>query len=154
MPRYVPPVPRTINERAVFYETGPLVALYARSDRWKDQAEDLHALVKAATVRTYTCTAVIYESHARLLHDHGRDCACDFLKEIYSGVHEIVRPTLDDEHRAIELIKKFQDQDLTMVDALCCAIMERYGILRVFTFDHHFSIVGFVVHPPWYPFEA
>jgi predicted nucleic acid-binding protein len=154
MPRHVPRVPKTIYERAVFYDTGPLVALYGRSDRFKDQAEEIHAIVKAVRVPTYTSTAVIYETHARLLHAHGRDCALDFLEGIYDRVHEIVRPTLEDEHRAIELIKQFQDQDLTMVDALCCAIMERYGILRVFTFDQDFSIVGFMVHPPWYPFEA
>jgi len=88
MPRYVPPVPRTINERAVFYETGSLVALYAPTDRWKDQAEDIHALVKATAVLTYTCTAVIYETHARLLHAHGRGCALGFLEDIYSGVHQ------------------------------------------------------------------
>jgi predicted nucleic acid-binding protein len=52
-----------------------------------------------------------------------------------------------DEHEAVRLLASYEDQVLSFHDALCAAVMLRYGIARVFTFDRDFWVLGFEVVP-------
>lgn len=52
-----------------------------------------------------------------------------------------------DEERAVELLKRYEDQTLSFHDALCAAVMLRHGIYKIFTFDKDFWCFGFAVLP-------
>lgn len=92
---------------------------------------------------------VVSETHRRLLFDHGRRAAWDFLVELYSSQTTIVRPDEHDERAAMRLIDKYADVRLTFCDALTSAIMLRLGAKRVFTYDRsHFWAVGLIAIPP------
>ncbi len=55
----------------------------------------------------------------------------------------IVRVTQDDETRAAEIIRTYDDHAFSYVDATSFAVMERLGIERAFTYDRDFGTFGF-----------
>jgi hypothetical protein len=69
-------------------------------------------------------------------------------KEIYSsGECEILRPTAEDETKAVVYLELYQGQHVSFSDCVSFVLMEREGIRDVFSFDKHFRQAGFVVHP-------
>lgn len=55
--------------------------------------------------------------------------------------------TPEDEATARLMLEKFGDQTLSFHDVLCAAVMLRYGVMKVFTFDKDFWTLGFEVIP-------
>lgn len=97
----------------------------------------------------YVTSAVIAETHRRLLFRHGYEAADRFLMAVYAGEATIVRPTEDDEDEAVRLLRKYSDLRLTFCDALTMAVMIRMSVVLAFTYDHrHFWAVGFIAVPP------
>jgi len=60
---------------------------------------------------------------------------------------EILRPTEDDEMKALAYFEKFADQGVGFTDCISFALMRRHRIKRVFTFDRHFALAGFEAVP-------
>jgi predicted nucleic acid-binding protein len=94
---------------------------------------------------------VVFETYRYLLHILGRGRAWDFLVSVYEGSVNLVRLETEDEDRARELLRRYEDVDLTLTDAACMSVMERLGVGSVFTFDADFAIAGFLRVPPLPP---
>ena len=92
----------------------------------------------------------IYETQRRILFDLGRQKADQFLDHIYDGSVKIERTFEEDEQNARGLIKKYADLELTLTDACNMTVMIRLGIAKVFSFDRHFPLVGFIRIPPFF----
>ena len=54
---------------------------------------------------------------------------------------EIIEPTLKDRLDALEIIKKYGDQQLSFVDALSFIIIHRFKIKNVMSFDSDFNLL-------------
>ncbi|HVC34119.1 MAG TPA: type II toxin-antitoxin system VapC family toxin [Chloroflexota bacterium] len=52
------------------------------------------------------------------------------------------------EEAAEDLLSRYDDQDLSYVDATSFVTMRRLGIQEAFAFDHHFAILGFTLVVP------
>jgi predicted nucleic acid-binding protein len=48
---------------------------------------------------------------------------------------------------ALEILRQYDDQDFSYADAVSFAVMRQRGVSEAFTFDHHFSILGFLTLP-------
>jgi predicted nucleic acid-binding protein len=144
------PVPETIYERAVLFDTGALVAITDSRDQYHDRAVACLGELRQLAYPWYITTLTIAETHRRLLYrSHlGMLSALDFLESIYEGSVNIARSTEADARQAMEYIKRFDDQDLTFTDAINMAVTKRLGLRRVFAFDWHFTLLGFLVIPP------
>lgn len=144
------PVPRSIYERAVLFDTCALEAIADPRDQYHKAAAQCLAELRRLAYPFYVTTLTIAETHRRLLYEPhlGNLPALRFLESIYDGSTNIVRPLEEDELRAIEYIKRFEDQKLTFTDTISMAVMNRLGLRKIFSFDWHFTLLGFQVIPP------
>jgi predicted nucleic acid-binding protein len=69
-----------------------------------------------------------------------RAAAESFWQGVRGGVVEIQKVTSADLDRAWEIGVDFPDQDFSIVDRTSFAVMERLGISRAASFDHHFTV--------------
>ena len=56
---------------------------------------------------------------------------------------EVLRSTRDMEFSALDLFRKYSDQEVGFVDCVSFVLMRTHGLTRVFCFDRHFDIPGF-----------
>ena len=59
-----------------------------------------------------------------------------------AGELTIVRVEPEDEVRAREIIRRYDDKDFSLTDATSFAVMDRLGITTAFTFDRNFVQYG------------
>lgn len=143
------PVPRSIYERAVLFDTCALEAIADPRDKYHKAATQCLAELKQLAYPFYVTTLTIAETHRRLLYKPhlGILAALRFLESMYDGSSNIVRSLEEDELQAMEYIKRFDDQTLTFTDTTNMAVMNRLGLRKVFSFDWHFTLLGFQVIP-------
>jgi predicted nucleic acid-binding protein len=92
-----------------------------------------------------TSNFIVAETHALILSRISRQHALRFLDRISRSAFVVVRLTPEDEARAVEIIRQYDDKNFSYVDASSFAIMERLGIDTAFSFDRHFAQYGFRV---------
>ncbi len=63
-------------------------------------------------------------------------------------IANLVRVTPQDEENAWEIFVKYQDKTFSFTDCTSFALMERVGIIEVFSFDSHFTQYGDLVVLP------
>jgi uncharacterized protein len=65
----------------------------------------------------------------------------NFLRSVANGDFELVRTTESDLERAAEILEKYNDNNIDLVDACIVAIAERLEIEKILTVDRrHFSV--------------
>ena len=72
-----------------------------------------------------------------------RQAAENFWRGIRRGIATMEKVNLADLETAWAIGEAFPDQDFSIVDRTSFAVMERLGITRVATFDHHFAVYRF-----------
>jgi len=61
---------------------------------------------------------------------------------LFANVWPIERITNDDEARAQDILRPYDDKSFSYVDATSLSVMERLGIRQAFAFDPHFEQYG------------
>ena len=82
----------------------------------------------------------------------GRRAGCNFASQRARNIYaseslNILRPSREDELKAIDFFEKYSDQHLSFTDCVSLVLMKSKKIKRVFTFDQHFQLAGFQVYP-------
>jgi uncharacterized protein len=137
--------PWSAISRRLFVDTSAYFALYSADDEHHARAV---AVAIAAHRRLFTTNYIVAETHALFLRRVGRDAGALFLEEMDRSSTVIERVSLQDEHRAREIIYSQPDKTYTLTDATSFAVMERLRIGAAFTFDRHFVQYGFAVLGP------
>ncbi|MDI6711231.1 MAG: PIN domain-containing protein [Bacillota bacterium] len=125
--------------RLVFVDTSGIVAAMNAKDRCHGKALAVFRELAAERCVLVVTNYVRAETHALLLARAGRELALRFLED-ESWAVEWVEP--EDEKRAMEILRRFQDKDFSLTDAVSFAVMERLGIKEAVSFDRHFSQYG------------
>jgi len=115
----------------VFADTSGLFALAVQRDQHFAAANELQQSFIAAETQLLTRVGT-REANALL-------AALDSSRTI------VVRADESDESRARAIIRQFSGHGYSLTDAISFAVMERLGIDRAFTFDHHFALYGITV---------
>jgi predicted nucleic acid-binding protein len=127
-----------------FVDSGAWIALALSRDPLHAQAREQWETLRSAGTKLHTSVPVVIETFTFLERNARRDVALIWKESIYqTGTVKILPCSLKDLDRSWEYFKRTDLHKLSAVDATSFAIMERAGIRRVFTFDHHFSIAGF-----------
>ena len=124
----------------VFVDTG---AHYALADANDPDHEEAVRLLQQISRQRYALVAsnfVISEVYTLLLKRLGWERAIRYVEELRAGATQVLRISAEDESRAWEILRQYQDQDFSYVDATSFAMMERLDIETFFAFDAHFSI--------------
>lgn len=146
----IPPIARSIHERTVLIDTCAIYAIYDDTDWHHDDALACREKIREADFSVHISVPTICEAHSRFIKDLGLHTGHQLLEDIYDGSYSIERVSEQDEKRAIEYLAQYEDQKLSLTDALNWVVMARRGIFRAFTFDWHYRLEGFLMVPPLY----
>ena len=129
---------------AVFVDSGAWIALALSRDPLHEPARAQWDLMRGAGAKLHTSIPVVIESFTFLERNANRDVALTWKDSIYKpGVVKILPCELRDLDQSWEYFRRTDLHKLSAVDATSFTIMKRARIRLAFTFDHHFSAVGF-----------
>lgn len=87
-----------------------------------------------------TTDHVVVETWLLLNSRNDRRAADRFWNSIRQGGIRVETPIASDWDAAWTIGERFLDQDFSIVDRTSFAVMERLGITKAASFDHHFAI--------------
>ena len=115
---------------AVLVDTGPLVALLDRGDRWHSICrETLSSLEEMLATVWPVVTEAMY-----LLRSYG-EAQRGLWEMIATGAVEILPLDATDVPRMKELMRKYRDLPMDLADAALVRVAERERLRRIFTID-------------------
>jgi predicted nucleic acid-binding protein len=137
-----------MNKTAVFIDTSAWFAIASINDHLhKPAVEHAKTLVKKSEL-LITSNFVIHETTMLLSRRISKDAAIKFLDAVYQDPRlEILPVNAGTEEKALELFKRMEDQDFSVVDCTSFVLMQENQIKRAFTFDSHFKTMKFEVEP-------
>jgi uncharacterized protein len=123
----------------VFVDTGAHYALADMQD--PDHAEAVQLLQQIFRLRYALVISnfVISEVYTLLRQRLGWEAAIHYVEELRAGSTQVISVSAADEERAWEILRRYDDQDFSYVDATSFSVMEGLGIQVFFAFDAHFS---------------
>ena len=128
----------------IFIDTNVFIARYVSSDQYHEKTRKSLNKAFKKLQKVYTSNFVIDETLTLLARRTHYSFAADTGRKIYeSSFITILRPDRIDEVKALNLMEKYADQRISFTDCVSFALMQRYRIKQVFTFDHHFQLAGF-----------
>ena len=129
---------------AAFVDSGAWIALALTRDPLHADAREQWDILLGAGAKLYTSVPVVIETFTFLERNSHRDVALTWKESIYKpGTVKILPCALRDLEQSWEYFRRVDLRKLSAVDATSFAIMTRARIRIAFTFDHHFSAVGF-----------
>lgn len=136
---------KSSRRASLFIDSGGWIAVNVSRDRRNKAASVFY---KDDALNRYeslvTTNLVVAETHAYLLKAGGRGFALEFLSLLHSSTRvNVIFSTLEIENSASSIIRKYQDQEFSLCDAVSFAVMKELGIRDAFAFDAHFETAGF-----------
>ncbi|HEY7830188.1 MAG TPA: PIN domain-containing protein [Solirubrobacteraceae bacterium] len=122
---------------SLFVDTSAFYATLDRSDRHNERAKEI---LSAESEPLMTTDHVLVETWRLADVRLGRHVAERFWDALRKGAATIENVQSGDLDVAWRIGEDFPDQDFSIFDRTSFAVMERLGIARVATFDHHFAI--------------
>jgi len=138
---------RSAYEHVALIDTSAVLALLNPAERFHADARLLFA-----ETNDLTWAALDVTSHETYTRARYRPLATRAALEHYSFLRNSANITTHrfqpaDEPDAYTILDRYSDHAFSFHDALCAAAMKRLGIIKVFTFDRDFAVMGFVVLP-------
>lgn len=124
--------------RSVAVDSGPLVALFNRGDRWSPVVIDW--LESNPKCRLLTSWAVMTEVCALLTRRVNSSSALDFLRWIERGGLAVDVPVAATFHHVLAISDRYKDVPFDLADASVAELAARHGIGDVLTIDSDFDI--------------
>ena len=122
-----------------YVDTSALIAFLDRSDSY----HPLFRRLFASPPRLATSALVVAEGHGWFLRRYDQNRAIQFLNFIGDLSVLALRPFDAEEFRkASRLVKKFDDQRITLADAHGLAIIQECGIPVCWSTDRHLGLTG------------
>ncbi len=132
----------------IYIDTGAFLARYLSRDQYHQQAGAFWKEIGKNRESCFTSNFVLDETFTLLGRWAGYDFASQKAAKIYaSKLLIILRPTREDEIKAIEFFQKYADQNVSFTDCISIVLMRNKKIKRVFSFDSHFERAGFKLCP-------
>lgn len=134
--------------KTVFVDTSAWFAGIAKNDQYNEPAIKYRDHLLKSNTRIITSNLIIHETTMLLERKVSKKEAIRFLRIILKDSRiEIIHADEDIEQEAYDLYQKYKDQDFSITDCISFVMIRRFRISHCFTFDHHFSTMGFAVEP-------
>ena len=128
----------------LFVDTSAWLALNDRSDQFHALAVEKLASIRAGRISLVTSDYVLDESVTIIRLRASHAAAVIFGQSILgSSVIDLIPVGTDDRLAAWEIFRKYADQDFSFTDCTSFALMRKLRLKTAFTFDGHFSLIGF-----------
>lgn len=135
-------------KRSLFVDSCAWYALADRDDAYHSQAAACLTESLSAYARLVTTNHVVGESYTLIRLRLGHAAAQQFLKSL-EHTHRLQRVFVveSQEDTAYAMLRRYDDQDFSFVDATSFVVMKALGIRDAFTLDRRFAMAGFVALP-------
>ncbi len=124
----------------VLADSGPLYAAVDRDDQFHRRARRELRQLSVERIPVVVQFPILCESYTLVLYRLGVAPAHRFSREIEAGA-DLVNPGPEAYSQALARLRSFPDQAITLFDALLAVLSERL-LAPVWTYDHHFRILG------------
>jgi len=122
-------------KNTVLIDSGPLIALFDRSDRYH---QDILSFLKSFEGRLVTTWAVLTEVSHML--DFNLQVQIDFLKWIELGAVEVYEITQSDLATIIEMMERYTNVPMDLADASLMFVAHQENISKIISIDSDFDI--------------
>jgi predicted nucleic acid-binding protein len=126
--------------RSLLVDTGPLYALADPDDQYHRRAAEQLRQSTEMGWKLALAFPVLLEAHTLVLRRLGLPFAHRWLDQVLAGTG-LLNAGREEYLRARERLRKYLDQPITLVDAVVATLAEQLD-LPVWTFDHHFDLMG------------
>jgi predicted nucleic acid-binding protein len=123
--------------RLILADTGPLYALADSSDQYHSRAHEELGRIAEGSAAVAVSYGTLCEAHTLVLRRLGGAYSRQWLGEVLEGA-VLINPEPADYALAAEQLDRFEDQPITLVDAVTAVISRRLQI-PVWTYDAHFA---------------
>jgi predicted nucleic acid-binding protein len=135
----------------VFVDTGAWIAVMVQADAYHEAAKTCYRRLLSRRLPLVASNYVFDETLTRIRYDAGHAAACRFL-DLYEEAEErrlLVTLYVDEDvtRQALQLFRKYSDQEFSFTDCTSFVLMERHAITEAFAFDNHFETMGFLRQP-------
>ena len=124
--------------QALLVDTGVSYALVDPSDQYFERARQETQRVEQGW-QVFIAHPTFLEAHALVLHKLGTRVAQKWLKEVKLAAG-FINVTAEDYEEAVELIEMYEDQTITLFDAVLAVLSKRLS-LPIWTYDRNFDIL-------------
>jgi len=124
-------------------DTGPLYALVDPDDTLHGRARSEADRIAGQGGTVVVPFPTLLECHSLVLKRLGNRIARKWLAELIVGAG-LMNPHRDDYLAAGQRLRSFADQPITLCDAVVAVLADQLH-LSVWTFDHHFDVMGTAV---------
>lgn len=132
----------------IFIDTAAFLARFIREDPYHDEAIHYWNELSRSKENCITSNFVLNETLTLLGRRAGYNFAAQRAYSFYASKELLVmRPTQEDELKAVEFFEKYSDQRVSFTDCISFVLMRNKKISKVFTFDRHFEHAGFRLRP-------
>ena len=128
--------------RMVFLDTVGLLALWDKTDQWRQAATAARASLDVAGVRVVTTDLVLLECGNAAARKPYRSDVC-LLRDRLKHQGNLIQPTEADIEQAWDSYRRDSAGGAGIVDHVSFIVMRRLGIIDAFTNDRHFRTAGF-----------
>jgi uncharacterized protein len=136
---------------AIFVDTWAWYALTDTGDSNHLIAQIANEELQDAGYTLITTNFVVEETLTLVRYNLGHAAAVRFwhlLQDLIAdGLVEYVRIEAVQEASAWQIFERYNDQDFSFTDCTSFAVMRLRNLTEVFTGDHHFLIMGFILKP-------
>ena len=135
-------------KESVFTDTSAWIALCDKKDQFHQKAKAHLDILEREQAILITTNLIIHETAVLLSRRASRKAAVRFVETSYADRNiSVIQSDYACEKKAYGYFKKYQDHDFSIADCVSFAVMNDMKIKRAFSFDAHFSIMGFIIEP-------
>ena len=138
-----------MTKKQIFVDTWAWYALTDVNDVDHQLAEKINDCLLKDGYFFVTTNYVLAESVTLIRYKMYHSVAVQFYntiqKLIESGLVKLMRINEEHETTAWKIFEKYNDQNFSFVDCTSFAVMQNLNLSEVFTADHHFETMGFIL---------
>jgi len=127
----------------LFIDSSAFVALHYPKDSSHKKALIILENIAKETFTYYTSLNVILEALTVVSQRVSKEYAVLLLDELRSGKYTVIHPDEELIASAEGIFREIRSKNVSYSDCVSFAVMRRYGIQWVFSFDLHFKKQGF-----------
>lgn len=127
----------------LFIDSDALIGLHYIYDALHKPVLKILDTISLSDYASYLSWNVILEALTVISQRVSKKHAIGVLDEFRSGKYTIIHPDDDLIASAEEIFRSIRSKNVSYSDCVSFAVMRRYGIQRVFSFDVHFKKQGF-----------
>lgn len=131
-----------MSSKKIFVDSSTLIAFIDRASENHYRAIDAFQRLAYSEYHLYTSNLVIVDTYDQIQSSLGSATAKEFLSTIIQSKIDILYPAKSEIQAALKLVNFYTGRDLKLIDVINAVIMNKIGIVQIFTFNYWSNLLG------------